>query len=303
MKKSLLNPIHLLLTCLFIWGMSPKTSAQILFSDDFERDSLGGQWDADTYAQWSIQDGKAYNSIDGSGGKLATTESFSATNFIIETIAYPFEYGYWREYYLTFGEQSTPDSSYAIRYDAAYGGSLQIIKSTDNIYYGEVLNSVKLLLNDSVPLKFKVERFSNGAINLYISEVSSPYHQNPTLQAIDTTYPNLGKLGWHIATQTAAQDFYVESIEAKAVAAPSIFEDDFERANIGSFWLDDGRWSIVNGQAYNSPNNNGSLLTTAQSFGESSYVLETQASNFVTGYYREYFFLFGQQDLGIMRMS
>ncbi len=296
MKKSLPKCSYSLFILLLISIMSPVANAQVIFSDDFERDSLGDQWDADPYAQWSIVAGKAYNSIDGSGGKMATSESFSATNYTIETIAYPFEYGYWREYYLTFGEQSTPDSSYAIRYDAAYGGVLQIIKSTDNIYYGEVLSSVQSSLNDSVPLQIKVERFSNGIINLYISEVGNPYPETPILEANDNTYTNIGKLGWHITTQTAAQDFYVESIQAEVISASYIFEDDFERDSIGNFWLDEGRWTIVNGEAYNSPDNNGSLLTTAQSFSESTYILETQASDFVTGYYREYFFLFGQQD-------
>ena len=272
------------------------TPAQVIFSDDFERTQLGPEWTSDPSAGWSIQNGKAYNNIDGILGKLATTQSFDETNYAIETIAYPFEYGYWREYYLTFGEQEEDDASYAIRYDGAYGGTLQIVKGTDNIYYGEVLASTRITLNDTDPLTFKIEHFSDGTINLFISEVGTAYSDTPLLQANDLSYPTLGKIGWHITTQTAAQDFFVESIEATVLStSPVIFEDDFERTALGPFWESSG-WTIQGGQAYNAPDNNGAFLTTAQSFNQTSYIIETEASNFVTGYYREYFLLFGQQD-------
>ena len=283
------------LLLLLLSGFS--TQAQVIFSDNFERSQLGSAWTSEAYASWSIQNGKAYNDIDGSGGKLATTQSFEETDYVIETIAYPFEYGYQREYYLTFGEQSTEDSSYAIRYDAAWGGFLQIVKSTDNIYFPEVLASTKIKLNDSVPLKIRVEHASDGDIELFISEAGTAYADTPLLQANDTTYPNLGKLGWHISTQTAAQDFFVESIEATVLSIPIIFEDDFERTTLGSLWESTSAWTIRNGQAYNAPDDNGSFLTTAPSFANTSYIIETEASDFVTGYYREYFLLFGQQDV------
>ena len=278
-----------------------STQAQVIFSDNFERSQLGPKWTSEAYASWSIQDGKAYNDIDGSGGKLATTQSFEETNYVIETIAYPFEYGYQREYYLTFGEQSTEDSSYAIRYDGTFGGTLEIVKSTDNIYYPEVLASITTTLNDTDPLKFKVTHASDGTISLFISRVDTDYLETPLLQAKDTTYPTLGKLGWHITTQTAAQDFFVEKIEASVLSnpptiSPVIFNDNFDRTTLGPFWEDSNAWTIQNGQAYNAPDNNGSFLTTAPSFANTFYIIETEASNFVTGYYREYFLLFGQQD-------
>ncbi len=283
--------------CLLFLLAAVPASAQVIFSDDFERSSFGPDWTTDAYAQWSIQDGKAYNTIDGPGGKLATTQSFSETNYVLETTAYPFEYGYWREYYLTFGEQSTPDSTYAIRYDRAYGGYLQIVKSTDNIYFPEVLATLQIGLNDVDPLKLRVEHTDDGTIKLFIAEVGVAYADTALLQATDTTYPNLGKLGWTIATQTAAQDFFVESITASVLStSPVLFDDDFERAELGPFWDGDGGWTIQNGQAYNAPDNNYLRLTTVPSFDATSYILETEASNFVTGYYRDYFLIFGQQD-------
>ena len=283
--------------CLLLLLAAVPTSAQVIFSDDFERTSFGPDWTTDAFAQWSIQNGKAYNTVEGPGGKLATTQSFSETNYVLETVAYPFEYGYWREYYLTFGEQSTPDSTYAIRYDRAFGGYLSIVKSTDNIYFPEVLATLQIGLNDVDPLKLRVEHTDDGTIRLFIAEVGTAHADTALLQATDTTYPNLGKLGWTISTQTAAQDFFVESITASVLStSPVLFDDDFERAELGPFWDGDGGWTIHDGQAYNAPDYNYLRLTTVPSFSATSYVIETEASNFVTGYYRNYFLIFGQQD-------
>ena len=292
-----IRPLAYVAVCFLLLLTAPTSLAQVIFSDDFERTTLGSAWDTEPYAQWSIQNGKAYNTIDGVGGKLATSQSFSETNYVLETVAYPFEYGYWREYFLTFGEQSTPDSTYAIRYDRAYGGYLSIVKSTDNIYYPEELATLKIGLNDVDPLKIRVEHTDDGTIKLFIAEMGTAYADTALLQAVDTTYPNLGKLGWLISTQTAAQDFFVESISASVLStSPVLFADDFERAELGPFWDGDGGWVIQDGQAYNAPDNNYTRLTTVPSFDATSYVLETEASNFVTGYYRYYFLTFGQQD-------
>lgn len=291
------RPLAWAAACFLLLLTASTSQAQVIFSDDFERTSFGPDWTTDAYAQWSIQNGKAYNTVEGPGGKLATTQSFSETNYVIETIAYPFEYGYWREYYLTFGEQSTPDSTYAIRYDRAYGGYLQIVKSTDNIYFPEVLATLQIGLNDVDPLKLRVEHTDDGTIKLFIAEVGTAYADTALLQATDNTYPDLGKLGWTIATQTAAQDFFVESITASVLStSPVLFDDDFERAELGPFWNGDGGWTIQNGQAYNAPDYNYLRLTTVPSFDATSYILETEASPFVTGYYRNYFLIFGQQD-------
>ncbi len=80
------------------------------------------------------------------------------------------------------------------------------------------------------------------------------------------------------------------------VRAQIIFDDDFDRQELGAFWDGDGGWTIRDGQAYNGADSNGALLTTLQSFGATSYVLETEVSNLVGGYQRAYYLLFGQQD-------
>ena len=80
------------------------------------------------------------------------------------------------------------------------------------------------------------------------------------------------------------------------VRAQTIFNDDFDRQELGSAWNGNGGWTTLEGQAYNDADNNGALLTTEQSFTATSYVLETEVSNLVEGYQRAYYFLFGQQD-------
>ncbi|WP_420459558.1 carbohydrate-binding protein [Neolewinella sp.] len=82
------------------------------------------------------------------------------------------------------------------------------------------------------------------------------------------------------------------------VRAQTIFDDDFDRQELGAFWDGNEGWTIRDGQAYNGTDNNGALLTTVQSFGATSYVLETEVSNLVGGYQRAYYLLFGQQDEG-----
>lgn len=75
-----------------------------------------------------------------------------------------------------------------------------------------------------------------------------------------------------------------------------IFDDQFERDQLGAFWNNNGGWTIRSGQAYNGINGDWTLLTTSQSFAATSYVLETEVSNLVGGYRRAYYLLFGQQD-------
>ena len=77
--------------------------------------------------------------------------------------------------------------------------------------------------------------------------------------------------------------------------AQTIFDDDFDRAQLGAFWNGNGGWTIRDGQAYNGVDDDWTLLTTTQSFPDTSYVLETKVFGLVDGYQRAYYLLFGQQ--------
>ena len=80
------------------------------------------------------------------------------------------------------------------------------------------------------------------------------------------------------------------------VRAQIIFSDEFDRPELGAHWEGNGGWTVRNGLAYNDAHGNGALLTTEQSFGATSYVLETEVYGLVGGYQRAYYLLFGQQD-------
>ncbi|CAH1001168.1 hypothetical protein LEM8419_02076 [Neolewinella maritima] len=89
--------------------------------------------------------------------------------------------------------------------------------------------------------------------------------------------------------------FAVLLLPGTCLRAQTIFQDDFDRVQLGTSWNANGGWTIRNGQAYNGPDNNWTSLTTARSFAATTYVLETEVTNLVDGYQRAYYLLFGQQ--------
>lgn len=80
-------------------------------------------------------------------------------------------------------------------------------------------------------------------------------------------------------------------------ADQAIFRDDFNRDVLGSFWEATPSWSIVNEAAYNFIDGVGGTLQTANSYGDSSYVIETSAKGFNSNYYRKFAITFGQASL------
>ena len=134
--------------------LSSTLQGQVIFSSDLERAELGPDWQSDPHVQWSTRDGSTFKLIEDPGGKLATTQSFTeVNNYVLETIMCSFEYGYWHGYHLTFSEQSIPNSSYALWDDAAFGGPLQLVKSTITLYSPEVLGDQSIGLNSVDPLR------------------------------------------------------------------------------------------------------------------------------------------------------
>lgn len=75
----------------------------------------------------------------------------------------------------------------------------------------------------------------------------------------------------------------------------TIFEDDFNRTALGSFWQAQRGWSIKAGLAFNK-DDIGTLRTSA-AYSQPSYIIETSAKGFTSGYYREFRITFGQANL------
>ncbi|MBF9252720.1 T9SS type A sorting domain-containing protein [Pontibacter sp. 172403-2] len=209
------NKVGVTLLLLFVLLAPSKLFAQsdsLIFSDDFNRDSLGTDWVAN--ATWSIADGMAANYIDGIGGTLRTSRYFTADSYVIETAAKGFSNDYWRQFRIVFGQTSlTSDSAYVISYTPDAGGQFALARATDNLYYPQLLDESIIYPDlDSLQLyKFKIAKYKSGLIQVFIDK-GEGYSTVPVLEAIDSAYQQLGHFGWQEDTQTGAKHFYVEGI-------------------------------------------------------------------------------------------
>jgi len=227
----------------FIWlftltalPFSPK--AQVIFRDDFNRTALGTDWLTTGYAKWSIINGLAYNYIDGSGGTLTSSKKHTATSYVLETKVYPLKNGYWREYGIVFGKPS-PDADYGyiLKYHPYYNLGLMLGRSDGNEFYPVVLKRKNITLDPTKQYSIKIVKSADGKIEVYLNS-GSGYSTNPILEANDKTYPKLGHIGLRVDTQTAAEPYYVDWIEARALPAlitnqKAESEIAYEVANLG----------------------------------------------------------------------
>ena len=207
-----LKPLYWLafLSCFVCANHVQAQVGDIIFEDSFERTTFGADWEVGT--AWSIVDGKAYNNYDGTGSALTTIQAFSQTSYIIETQAKPFGSGYFRQYQLKFGQQAY-HQLYSVGYDPYAGNILYLGRSDDNIFYPTKLDETVIELDTAKWYTFRVEKYDNGLIQVYLND-GSGFGNTPILEAIDTTYHDLGKFGWFISTETVGEDFFVEYIAA-----------------------------------------------------------------------------------------
>ncbi|MBC8082394.1 MAG: carbohydrate-binding protein [Hymenobacter sp.] len=219
-----MKPTCYLFRALHRWGvvvvmsllLSGSTFAQtVLFRDDFNRAALGPDWGRQE--AWSIDNGRALNSVDGTNfGYLITTQSYPAGEYVLESAASNLVRNYYRAYRLHFGQASLQDSVfsryYLVEYDA-YFGRLKLARSADNPYYPVVLDQKPLVLDPAVPHRFKIVRRAWGEIRVYLDR-GQGYGTTPILTAVDQTYPALGHFGWQVTTDTSAEPFYVDYIQA-----------------------------------------------------------------------------------------
>ncbi|MEO6330803.1 MAG: T9SS type A sorting domain-containing protein [Ginsengibacter sp.] len=195
-------------------GLFSQASDPSIFRDDFNENVFGNFWLA--HPSWSIVNGTAFNLIDGAGGILKTAEYFSETSYIIETRVMGFNTDYYREFRLTFGQADLSDDElYQLKYTGYGGGRLTLSRSSDNIYFPQVLDEAAIFpaFNSSRWYNLKIAKYESGLIQVFIDN-GSGYDSIPFLEAIDLTYPNLGHAGWQVDTQASPQGFYVDWISA-----------------------------------------------------------------------------------------
>ncbi len=196
----------------------------LIFKDDFSQNTMGVNWQVDPF--WSIGDGIAYNSSDL--GTLSTLRSFSAPSYVIETAVKGFSYAYWRQFFFTFGQaDNSTQETYVIRYIPLGGGYLTLGRSIDNIFYPETLDEAVVYPEYDATRwqKFKIARYKSGLIQVFVDK-GSGYSSLPLLEAIDSTYRQMGHVGWTLSTQTAPLNFAVDDIQAQIplIEKPAIRE-------------------------------------------------------------------------------
>ena len=209
-------------------GLTPlyAQSNAPIFRDDFNREELGEAW-GESFA-WGIVAGSAFNYIDGTGGSLRTAKNFDSPSYVIETVGKGFTINYERQFRIVFGQTKLgSNSAYVLSYTPYSGGKLALSRATDNIYYGDILDEISIYpdLATDKWYQFKIAKYKSGLIQVYVDQ-GAGYSAIPLLEAIDNTYPTLGHFGWQIDTQTFAEEFYVDWVEAAqpAVEKPAVRE-------------------------------------------------------------------------------
>lgn len=201
-------PCYLLFVCLSL----PLCLPGQIFNDQFERSQLGSFWDGD--GGWTIRNGQAYNGIDDDWTLLTTTQSFDATSYVLETEVSNLVDGYFRAYYLLFGQQGdSGEPGYVFRYDPLGAGVVTLGLATDNYLYPDVLDDQIIRLDPQAAHKIRIEKYESGLIQVYIGS-DDGFPDTPNLEAIDNTYPSLSKVSWTTFTQSIGEEFFVEYIRA-----------------------------------------------------------------------------------------
>jgi hypothetical protein len=208
-----LRNYSLFFALLFVGSKLTAQTGATIFSDHFNRASLGSFWHTPT--SWTIQNGAAYV-LDGAPSRLATASDYSQPSYIIETVAKGFTASYYREFRLTFGQDDLSNSkTYVLSYKPYSGGIFTLGRATDNIYFPEQLDEVVLYpqLRVDTWYKFKIAKYKSGLMQVYVDR-GSGYGTVPLLEAIDATYTRLGHVSWQTYTETFAEPFYVDWITA-----------------------------------------------------------------------------------------
>ena len=179
-----------------------------IFSDDFDRpdsSDLGTGW-VEEAGDWDIVDGKLHTQANGEQG-VGTTESFSDTRYVVETRfrAAGSLLGPYNAFALGFGAADVGGNptGYSVTYVPAWGK----LKLTREYTF---LDHASLTLVPGQWYQLEVVRDGDtGLIQVYLDE-GQGYPETPTLEAVDSAYPDLRRLGWVVLG--SGYDLYVDWI-------------------------------------------------------------------------------------------
>ncbi|MCR4407941.1 MAG: hypothetical protein NUW24_13660 [Anaerolineae bacterium] len=215
-------------------------SSPYIFYDDFDRpdsSDLGPAW-VEEAGNWNITSGQLHCPVTQSGCRVATTESFGDTAFVIETrlratgnFITPWKlkwfegdtgyYVWYWPYYLfqppppipTGKEDAQPLSP------GPRAATLSLVRMSGGQF--EVLDQTGVPSWVQDPTAWRtlkvVREASTGLIEVYADE-GSGYPDTPLLQATDSTFPQLRRLGWWAGGGPG--HFYVDWVTVTPGGAP-----------------------------------------------------------------------------------
>jgi len=169
-------------------------SSPYIFHDDFNRpdsSDLGPDW-VEEEGEWDIVDEQLHAQVNGAYA-VGTTDSFSETVYTLE--ARFRATGNLNQWYnaiaLGFGgtEEGIDSTGYSVAYIPAWG-KLKLTREYKFLDYA----SVTLIPGQWYQLKV-VRNGATGSIEVYLDQ-GQGYPETPTLEAVDSTYPDLRRLGW-----------------------------------------------------------------------------------------------------------
>ncbi|RLC69917.1 MAG: hypothetical protein DRI81_19820 [Chloroflexi bacterium] len=182
-----------------------------IFADDFDRpdsSDLGSNW-VEEAGDWDIVDGQLHAQANGEQG-VGATESFSDTQYVVETRfrATGNLPGPYNAFALGFGAEDVggDPTGYSVTYVPAWG-KLKLTREYTFLDHA----SVTLVPGQWYQLKV-VRDGDTGLIQVYLDE-GQGYPETPTLEAVDSAYPDLRRLGW--AVLGSGYDLYVDWIVAQ----------------------------------------------------------------------------------------
>lgn len=177
----------------------------VIFADDFDRaDStdLGLDW-VEVRGDWDISDGQLHIRTNGRPQIVATSSTFTETRFTIETQVKGIGHGARHAYYYTlfFGANSRGRKGYGVVYEHRH-------RRLSLVRHHRRLDTVSIRLQPDTWYGLQVVRDGEtGLIQVYLDQ-GEGYGEDPILEASDTTYPMLGRLGWLVRSREG--DFYVD---------------------------------------------------------------------------------------------
>jgi hypothetical protein len=250
----------------------------LIFRDTFDRSNssnLGPAWEAS--GGWQVLN-QALKSSLGGYGYVQTMSSFSQTNVVIEaSFRYTPPAGPKPSdnFALSFGGSPAEQLDYQVVY-YPFEQSLFLTRGERQPDGGIIAVPLAEAMVALPPYTWHALRIVrdgvNGRMEVFLNEGAS-FGETPVLQAVDTTYLALGRVGWVVEIESPS-NLYIDNLYVAGLGV--IFQDTFERPDsldLGPAWEATAGWDVVSGTLRSSLGGYGYVQTTS-SFSQTNVVIE-----------------------------